>query len=197
MTPRCHSLVLGAVLAVGIPGLALARAPFGGPALLIVHLAATLPLALLLALRARWAVARPWAIPWALAGAVAWWVSEQAAPAVGAWLDQREAGFTPRLLVRVLWSLGLQLPWWLRGACLLPPAPRPRGSALAVVLALAFAVALPAAFADYLIREQERKLEELRAGMPLPRLLAVVQGLCELGVKRTSGGEELSVLRRQ
>jgi hypothetical protein len=197
--------------------LGLAVAPFGWPRLLVVHLLATLPLSLLAAKKGSGAFFAPhddappdtadaekaphpflaWAGIWAALGAGLAWATVAAGAAVGEGLDREQADFSVRLAVRVLWCLGLQLPWCLLGQCLSvrawPGGPRRAEG----VLALLLAVAPPAVYAIGLIEAQTKKAGELLQGLRLTRARAIVAGLCDLGSAAALAGTPPPVLRRE
>lgn len=202
------------VLALGVPYAALAAAagtlhqeqglavsPFGWPHLLVVHLLAALPLNLLMA----WAISghgaertrRVRALFWAGLGIGLAWATVSAGHTLGPTLDKEQAGFFVRLVVRVLWCMGLQLPWCLFGSCLVVGAPRLSARANGAVLAVVVAVALPAVYAVMVIDSQSQKAGELLPRMRLVQTRVLVAGLCDLGSTKEVAGFAPARLRQE
>jgi tetratricopeptide (TPR) repeat protein len=226
MTLRSLVPLLGILLALAVPlwaltaaagmereALGLVAAPFGWTRLLVVHLLATLPLSLVVAVGFRGRAGGATAagvgavLGTLLAGAT---VSEGAS--LAGWLDREQAGYYSRLAVRVLWCLGLQVPWCLFGLSLAPPRagrssdlPRWAAAALAVVVAVAAPAvytggpgrASPYGGAHSLIDVQSRKAEDLLARTRPARAHAIVEGLCDVGSPRPIADEAPEALRNE
>src|SRR5262249_54933633 len=125
-------------LSAGASGLLLAGprvvVPFVYTSVLFVSLLTTLPLAALLnglLLRRRALIVAGVAV-----GALSWVVTSAWGFNAGRWLEESNAGFGMRLLVRTCWCLGLSFPWFMA----LYGSSRPRPVELAVVSALALII---------------------------------------------------------
>jgi tetratricopeptide (TPR) repeat protein len=110
-------------------------------------------------------------------------------------LDERQAGFAARLAVRVLWCLGLQVPWCALGSCLAGAPRQPTGTRGAAVVAGLVAVALPAVYAVALGDAQAEKVEDWLQRLRLARARPLVAGLCDLGSGRPLLGKPPRALR--
>src|SRR5205823_6611082 len=111
-------------------------------------------------------------------------------------LTAYQSGFIPRLAIRVLWCLTLQVPWCALGASL-SGAMRSGSWNVAVGLAGLVAIALPAVFERTLIEEQSRKAEELLQRRRLAQADVLVARLRDLGSEQPLLGKPLAVLHRE
>src|SRR5207247_1998079 len=108
MSPRVSAWLVGVTLAVVVPGAALACAgmsPFAAPRLVVVHLLASLPLAIGLGLclaPVKPQAARKAAVIFAPVGLALAMITFVVGPTIGWALDRSGAGFVERLVVRVV-----------------------------------------------------------------------------------------------
>jgi hypothetical protein len=203
-------LVLGAVLAVAVPGAllhlaaadrraaGLTAAPFAWPWVLLAHLVTALPLGFLAASRLR-------ASPTLAAVPRGWWVvfglgTTGLACALGPGLAEgaagAEAGPAALLVLRSVLAVGLVVPWC--AAAIDPgdvplPAARP---GLALGLGLGLAVVPAGLFADAAVTARTKQAHDLLDRERPARALPVVTGLCELGSERPVGKQTPAELRR-
>src|SRR5262249_42726810 len=122
------NLLIAAVVAVGVSWtvangstesyraqLGLTMAPFGRPRMLVVHLLASLPLALLIARAATMRLSTNqveiWTVGWLVAGFFVALGAFLFAPTFGNLLT--DAPFLSRAVARSVWCLVLELPWCL------------------------------------------------------------------------------------
>lgn len=192
--------VLLAAAAPAQQALGLAVAPFAWTHLVVVHLLAALPLSILLAATlAKRDVGR--ALFWiAVAVVTAAWTVISGSSVTPA-LDLGEAGFTARLLIRVLWCLALQLPWclcgWGCGRTLTDGEESlPFWSWGWGFVVLLVAIALPAVHANDLVRVQSRKAGEWMHRQRLARARPLVAALSDLGSSTKLGGLSAQQLSR-
>ncbi|MCI0465112.1 MAG: tetratricopeptide repeat protein [Gemmataceae bacterium] len=198
---------LGALMAAADPErqvLGLIAAPFAWTRLLVVHLLATLPLSLLVALGFRGRTGMwPAAGVGVVLGVVLTVATIRTGTSLGTWVDEQQAGYFARLAIRVIWCLALQVPWLLCGLAVVVPRTERYGDLprwAAASLALLVALAGPAVYtaggggspysgASNLLDAQSRKAEELLARARLARAHALVEGLCDLGSTQPLAGE--------
>jgi hypothetical protein len=192
-------LLLGAVAAVAVPAVildlaagadrraaGLSAAPFAWRGALLAHLAAALPLGMVVAGRAR-AVPRIAAAPrwrWALLGVVVTGLAALLSRRIGAAVGQAEFGPVPPLLLRSLLAFILVLPWCVAAAS--PPAEArgPVPAAVAIGVGLGLAVVPCGLYAEAVGAALTREAAALLAQRRLVKAEGVVLGLCELGSER-------------
>jgi len=195
-------LLLGVVLAVVVPAVVLdltvgedrsaaklSAAPFAWHDVLLAHLAAALPLGLVVAawVRSLPGVSSSARWPWGVLGLVAAGIGAAVSSALDDVVARSEYGAFPLLLLRSLLAFVLVLPWCI--AALDPPAGirrlGPPGIAFAVGLGLAVIPCGLYAEAVTLARTQETAV--LLTQRRLVKAQRLVTGLCELGSKRPVG----------
>lgn len=188
MNMRGRGWLIGVAFALAVPGLALVWAgdppsPFAAPRLAVVHLLASVPLAIGLALFLTPILHQNglrFAVPSAVVGVVVAVVTFAVGPMIGSALDRAGAGFVERLLVRTTWALILELPWCL-AACGYAGRFAARPSRLGLALAALAALAPPALFADRLADQWTRQAADALAELRLDDARRLLSGLTSLG----------------
>ncbi|MFL5245153.1 MAG: tetratricopeptide repeat protein [Gemmataceae bacterium] len=195
-------LLVGTVLAVAVPAAVLdlgnddfrraaelSAAPFAWRGILLAHLAAALPLALLIAgwIRSSKTLASsaPW--PWMVLGATVAGIGTALLPEFGDAIDQAHLGALPRLLLRSALAFLLVLPWCVAALDRSVGIPRRWPLRIAVVVAIGLAVVPCAMYTETALADRTQEAARLLANERLVKAEGIVTGLCELGSNRPIG----------
>src|SRR5262245_40178925 len=201
---RGSQLFLGILVAVAIPAAAvhlsaperhihgLTASPFATPQLLVVHLVSTVPLVLIVAVRANERKVDSVPGGFILAAAMTL-VGTLSARLVGGALS--ESGFVPHVLGRSLLSVMLVGPWlfiFVRAA--VTPGTIHRWH---YPVSMVVAVLPPAVYADRLLETRMREFETFQGNGRIVKGRGILDALSDLGARPTSPGKDLAVLRRE
>ncbi|MCH8923307.1 MAG: tetratricopeptide repeat protein [Planctomycetes bacterium] len=185
-------------------------APFGWPAVIVVHALATLPLAAAAAhgacalwpvLRYRWAVVL--LVP---VGLLLGWLTFQYGGSLGPRLRQHEVGSLLRMAIRMLWPLALQLPWTLlalqRGGEMKeaqpePPELKPRRVLGLSMAAVAIAVVLPNVYVDDVVGRRMREVDDTLQDGQLAKAVKLLERLEHFGASQALLSVEQQVTMKQ
>ncbi|MFO0798005.1 MAG: hypothetical protein U0804_11040 [Gemmataceae bacterium] len=190
-------LVPAAVLWLATPdersAVGMTAAPFVYPRLLAAHLAATVPLGLVLAARfpPREPAARARWVAGGLAAAVG---VALIGPSLGDELAAGKAGATPLLVLRTLLAAALVAPWCVAAAAGTGAAEKPGQWEFAAAVLLALLP--PGVYAETLARARAASADELLATGRPARALPHLAGLIELGGDRKVEGKAPAEARR-
>jgi len=179
--------------------LGLTMAPFGRPRMLMVHLLASLPLALVLARAATGRLSTNevefWTVGWLVAGFFVALGAFLFAPAFGTLFT--DAPFLARAGARSIWCLALELPWCL--ALVRTIAARRSFVPGWIDLALAFAVSfgLPAVYALRVADDESKQLAELLERGRILKARASLEAIRDVGTGEPVGAAPLRELQKQ
>jgi hypothetical protein len=203
-------LLVGVVLAVAVPAAVLdattgearrtaglSAAPFAWQGVLLAHLVAALPLALIVAGRVRRlpAVASAAGWLWVLLGVVTTGLGAALSWGLGNAVAGWDLGTVPFLLLRSLLAFVLVLPWCV--AAIGPAAgSRPGPTGVAIGIGLGLAVLPCGLYADGVIASRTQEAAELLVQRRMVKAEGVVTGLCELGSVRPIGRKSPAEVRK-
>jgi hypothetical protein len=177
--------------------LGIATSPFGWNRVIIVHTLSTLVLSwwfarlatrLIPELKERWMT-----FIWAGVGIFVAVLTLLAGVVAGALLDSTQAGYTGRLVARIVWCMALQVPWYMMAlSAQKGPAPSPVFSSVNLLgFSLITAVGVPVSFLAVFLDQQTGYARDHWQKVELVRSMLLVQRLYDAGSTASLGERKI------